>query len=66
MTPGEFILIPLAASALFVGVVAWIIWKNERVRPPNQCPKCGYDLQGRRNDGCSECGWNTRTPARRL
>lgn len=66
MTPGEFILIPMAASVALGGVIAWAIWRRERVRPSHQCPACGYDLRGNRRDGCPECGWNTRKPVKRM
>jgi len=66
MTPGEFILIPLGASVLIVGLIGWWVWKRERTRPSDQCPRCGYDLRGNRRDGCPECGWNTRRPIRRF
>ena len=66
VTPSELILIPLAIGALLFGGVTWIVWKKDRVRPVNKCPKCGYDLQDRKRDGCPECGWNTNRPVKRL
>lgn len=29
-----------------------------------RCPRCGYNLRGAFDDGCSECGWNRAETAR--
>lgn len=32
-------------------------WLRKR---KGRCPQCGYDLRGKLDDGCSECGWRRR------
>lgn len=31
-----------------------------------RCPQCGYDLRGKLDDGCSECGWRRTEQERSL
>lgn len=33
-------------------------------RQRGRCPRCGYNLRGKFDDGCSECGWNRAETAR--
>ncbi|MFG0243387.1 MAG: hypothetical protein ACF8R9_11445 [Phycisphaerales bacterium JB054] len=41
-------------------VVPGLVWRavrGERRRRAGRCPACGYELEGRMGEGCSECGW---------
>lgn len=35
-------------------------WPARRREKRGRCPNCGYDLRGRLDAGCSECGWRRR------
>lgn len=42
---------------LVVPRLAWRAVRGERRRRAGRCPACGYELEGRLGEGCSECGW---------
>ena len=52
--------IALVTTPFWAFFWAWIwigiIRRLERLRPPNQCQHCGYDLTGLPEPRCSECG----------
>lgn len=54
----------LAVNSAMFGAVWWgVLWTVGEVRRrrragKGQCPACDYDLGGRLDDGCPECGWN--------
>ena len=57
-------------NTIIYATVLWTVWAVRRplcalprVRrllrmSGGRCPQCGYDLRGRLEAGCSECGWN--------
>jgi hypothetical protein len=57
-------------NTVLYAIGLWLIIRAPRfVRGLNRithgrCPECGYDLRGRLEAGCSECGWNRRPEAR--
>lgn len=44
----------LVAAALTI----WLLgrWGHERLSPPGDCQKCGYNLTGNKSGVCPECG----------
>ncbi len=49
-----------AVLAAFTGFVLVLVSRPGRKlqhRSVGHCPKCGYDLRGDLDNGCSECGW---------
>jgi hypothetical protein len=45
-------------AALWAAVTPGLAFTRARFRRRRgRCPRCGYDLQGKFNAGCSECGW---------
>ena len=54
---------PLPFVGLFGGLLLLYgvirSWRDEPFirMDEGRCPNCKYDLQGRFDDGCSECGW---------
>ncbi|MDY7109894.1 MAG: hypothetical protein SYC29_14780 [Planctomycetota bacterium] len=53
-----------ALNTLFYGVIIWALLCGSSAlrkfirRKRGRCPKCGYDLRGKHDAGCPECGWN--------
>jgi hypothetical protein len=44
--------------AILFGVPGLLRWRARKIRQiEGQCPSCGYDLEGRFDAGCPECGW---------
>ena len=49
--------IPLWCLAILTATPTFLIWRRDRKRNPNGCPKCGYDRTGLPADRpCPECG----------
>jgi ssDNA-binding Zn-finger/Zn-ribbon topoisomerase 1 len=49
--------IPCWALAAFAAAPTLLIWRHDRKRDPNACPKCGYSRTGLPADrACPECG----------
>jgi hypothetical protein len=43
---------------ILFGVPGLLRWRRRKIRQlAGQCPSCGYDLEGRLDAGCPECGW---------
>jgi hypothetical protein len=58
-----------AINTLFYAIILWLLIPGPfvlrrviRLRR-GRCPKCGYDLRGKHDAGCSECGWNRQPEA---
>ena len=49
------------AVVLVVPGLVWRAVRGERRRRDGRCPVCGYALEGRMGEGCSECGWGRGT-----
>lgn len=62
-------LIGYPAPALPLGLaLGWLVSLSLRPAPRywlsrGMCPKCQYDLRGKTDLGCPECGWNRPPPA---
>jgi len=67
-----------AGFAINTVIYATLLWAVWAVRRPlcalprvrrllrmsgGRCPQCGYDLRGRLESGCPECGWNRQPEA---
>jgi len=57
-------LIPFAINTAFYGLLAMLstlvitrIGRSRWRKKHGLCPSCGYDLRGRPDAGCPECGW---------
>jgi hypothetical protein len=52
-----------AINTLFYALILWLLYCTPFVArrliriKRGRCPKCGYDLRGELDAGCSECGW---------
>ncbi len=56
--PG-FLIDTLFYTAIWFGVFLGFTSAKRYIRAKRgRCPRCGYDLRGALDHGCSECGWN--------
>ena len=58
----------LVVNTVFWTSIVILLWTGAKWlaarmrRTPGTCPRCRYDLRGRLEDGCSECGWGRSAP----
>lgn len=58
---GTSVLLSFLAAAVYAGHLVSPWWDRYRRRLRSKhttCPECDYDLRGRPDGGCPECGWN--------
>ena len=53
---------------IVLAMLVWVIriihrWPARRRVKRGRCPNCGYDLRGKLDAGCSECGWKRAASA---
>jgi|GEM_PF-2436358 len=47
---------PVAAIALGVALLSFVVWRRARAFPIGICVKCSYNLKGNESGVCPECG----------